>query len=238
MSNIRIVYKKSLAVIAVLCLTSCATMIMSYKPIDIQEKIKCPKLKSAVFRASTVGSRTYVEPSSSAVTANPELAQKTLVELQTLNCFSEIRELHLPADELVFNGEKSSVAKTSDEKASEFMHESNKVSSTNIFIEVTSIKKTSRHHSAALPYLIWFTAHLASIGLIPIWMPESLEIHVEISESGKITAHDEIKTSADTWTWSPFIFRSDSIKPNDRHDQSFDRDTLRSALRRAVSMAP
>jgi len=86
------------------------------------------------------------------------------------------------------------------------------------------------HAYVILPYAVWGIVHVGSLGLIPMWMPESSNYFGDVrSKDGKVLFKFDKECSADVWIWSPFLFTGNWNSPNELR-KDFDRECILSIL--------
>lgn len=97
--------------------------------------------------------------------------------------------------------------------------------------QLNIFRKTKWGHAyMALVYGAWGIAHVASLGLIPVWVPLEDEFFGDFrSNDGKVIYKFEKKCKASIWSWSPFLLSGEWSKPNEVRNE-FDKECILSIL--------
>ena len=216
--------KKHLTLLTTCCfiLNGCATTIITkgQLPYGHKSTSQCDRLGSVTLTAFQ-WSDWYLKEKQVSLRKWPEFEKLISESIRNSNCFSSVKTIALPAEASSFNSEQA---------AWNLLKLVRGKTDTKYIFDVYSYSETRGYHGNGLflPYVIWLTAHFASIGIIPVWVPAKITLKAKIRDTaGHEVADVEVTNSASQWTWSPFIFSSEAIKTNEAAEKSeFFRNTV------------
>jgi len=200
-----------ISVILSLFLQSCSTLVVQTSPPQSEAvPIVAPVPKSAAIRVYYVNDLRWTKPQATWVSQNRDLESVAVRVMKSSRNFSSVQVVQLPKDKLSYDLlELDQVTKELAKDAP--------APDTDVVIGLYQYSNSkSPDNWLLLPIVVWSLVFVASIGLIPMMVPEHLTLKVTAHDrQGRLLTEFEIEGSANKWVWSPFIFRSDLKKSND-----------------------
>lgn len=217
-----------LCVFGILILNGCATSITTrgQLPYASSPTTHCPA-RGAVTINAFRWADLYLEKKQISLERWLALESNVKEAIEKTGCFSSVEVASLPVEEIKFD---------SDESARTFLTQTRARFSTKYIFEVYSYHEMHGYHGNGLmlPYIVWYAVHIASVGLIPVWMPANAVLKAKVwSTDGKMISDVEVRNSASLWMWSPFIFSSKAKKYRESTEKSeFLQNTVNTIIQR------
>lgn len=140
------------------------------------------------------------------LTTNESFSNIVKETISKENGFKQTSFKQFDVDE--YNFEKSSIDDNS--KVHEFLMVKVKRTNADYFLDIYTYSHIKGYYHPYLEFF-WLLVHAGSIGFVPYWSPERIEVHADLYNSaGKLIKSTSIKNKASKWAWSPNIFREDA----------------------------
>lgn len=214
--------------ISMLLLQSCSTTIMTKDKFDgfklsLDENLKRSKISVRAFSWSDW----ELKEVKTKVISNEQFSKIVKETISEENGFKKVIFNNFEVDE--YNFEKSQMDDNS--KIRNFLMEDILKSKSDYFLDVYTYYHMKGYHHPYLEFF-WALIHAGSLGLVPYWSPETIEIRADLYDStGKLVKSTSIKNDASKWTWSPNVFRKDAKK---LYDEDFSNRISKNTLSKVL----